>query len=115
VTCNDGYTCIYGLRAYFLDINYCYLINTAKTSTGSKGVTIIQGSHAYVLSTYFSNNYFAIFCNSSAQLTSNTNDDTGTLPNFGLRSETNGTIGKANSQPAGSMANESLAQGGQIF
>jgi len=115
ITAADANICLNLSRVGFTNVWYCYLANDGKTSTVSRGVHATEGSHVYVILTYFSNNYYGIFAGNTVQISSSGNDDTGTQPNYGLRSEANGTIGKLNTQPTGSTANESLGQGGNIF
>ena len=115
ITCDDSKTCVLLISCASVYTLYNYLLNNAKTSSGSKAISMTSASIGTAEQNYFSNNFYGINCTTASIISSNNNDDTGTQPNYGLRVDTAGIIGKANTQPTGSTANESLGQGGNIF
>ena len=94
---------------------YCYIranVCTGDSVVGGSSVNIVRGI-AEVSSTYISNTQLGIYAQ-NARVFSNNNDDTGTLPAYGITAGSAGTIGKAGTQPAGSTANELTSIGGEI-
>lgn len=115
ITCADGYDCVKLTRvASFFRMRYGYLLHTAKTSSSTRGLRVLQSGGAITAqANYFSNNYYAIE-SSQSTIYSNGNDDTGTQPTYGLRAAQGGVIAKNGTQPAGSTSNESTGSGGVI-
>jgi hypothetical protein len=100
----------------YSSVEQCYLLGHGKTAA-NRGV-YFNSTLGNVQTTNFSNLHYAISVSRGTVLSTG-NDDTGTAPNYGLRADGGGRIGKsgtvgANTQPAGSTADESAATGGEI-
>jgi len=114
ITCDDGHKCIdYQNVIGEGKVADNYLVNIAKTSSNSRGISI-GSSSIFLQNNYFSNNKYAINATSNSKVYSFNNDDTGTLPDIGLRSTSNTSIGKNGTQPSGSSSNEEALFGGVI-
>jgi hypothetical protein len=114
ITCQDGYRCITLQRPGYSEVYYNYLIHTGNTSSSSRGVDVGFGMNLFLLNNYFNGSYYAVTCFEVSKINSSNNDDTGTLPKYGLRCALASDIGKNGTQPAGSTANELVNLGGQI-
>ena len=95
-------------------IRYCYLLSTGQTSSGTFGIWATRGFRANVYNTYVSNSYVGIFAQLSARISSESNDDTGTQPKYGLGAYRASVVGKGGTQPSGATADETIANGGLI-
>jgi len=116
-TVNDSRTAIqiFGGTVAFTQIRSCYLINTGKSSSNSRGCYVNEASNAYIQDTYFSNNHAGIQCNNNSRVGTQNCDETGTDPNYGIVAGVNSTIGKVSGTViTGSIADESVANGGEI-
>jgi hypothetical protein len=108
----SGASCIRSLRQRsFVGIYYNYLLGTDDGL--GQGIFSAYDTSTYIYSNYFSDMLYAIRGYGS-RVMSNNNDDTGTQPSYGLRAEWAAAIGKNGTQPAGSVANESITDGGII-
>lgn len=94
-------------------VQYCYCLVGGTTGNGA-GVFTQRGSVVQIVKTYFTGGLGAIWGLVNSQIYSSGNDDTGTLPLYGLRSDGNTVLGKDGTQPSGSTANEYTNRGGQI-
>lgn len=96
-----------------VSIYFSYFLGTS--ASYGFGINIINsGATAYIQKNYVSNVLYGIGSQLTALVYSNENDDYGTMPAYGLLSSS-AIIYKRSTQPAGSTANESKANGGQIF
>ena len=105
------YLGVYCQSVDYVKVLYCYLLGSGTS----------QGTGAYFWSSkgdiqynYFSNSRNAIYSTFISEVFSYNNDDTGTMPAYGLIAENTSLIGKASTQPSGSSANEYSAYGGEI-
>jgi hypothetical protein len=88
----------------------CYCLGTAT----DKGIAI-GFSYCYGLcnQNYVSNINVGVRCYTAIIMTS-VNDDTGTMPIYGISAQAGGRIGKNSTQPDGSTADEQVLTGGEI-
>jgi len=115
VTVDQGYTGIIYTRCPFYNLcRYHYITAGSSASSESRGIEVIESSAIYLISSYFSAGYYAIYTTVNSRVISNGNDDTGTQPLYGLTAFTNSTIGKNGTQPSGSTSNEIINTGGVI-
>lgn len=91
---------------------YNYVESAGKT-TETRGIFALHGGSADVENNLFSNMDRAIYSVNGSNIRSTNNDDTSTLPNYGLLCDA-GVISKIGTQPAGSTANELAVNGGVI-
>jgi hypothetical protein len=95
-----------------IDIFYNYINGTGKTSE-NVGIWSYRSGSSYVLKNYVSNVNVGIQ-SSWGVMASESNASTGILPNYGLFAAYGATIAKLETQPAGSIANETIYAGGVI-
>ena len=97
----------------YTNARYNYILGD-KVADG-RGLFADGCSYVQVLDTYVDNIKYGI-ASSGSRIFSYNNDDNpaGTMPNYGLLAENAGTIGKGSTQPAGSVANELVVNGGEI-
>ena len=110
VTGAENYIAIQYFNTPYGEISCNYALGTA-TETGS-GIKVLYGS-VDIKNNYVSNINVGIY-GENARIYSNNNDDTGTMPNYGLVTRYAGTIGTTGTQPSGATANESAPDGGVI-
>lgn len=91
---------------------YGYILGTGATKSAAFDTNIF--SITDIFKTYFSNIQVAIFSENLGHVYSRENDDTGVLPQYGLYANRGGLIAKNSTQPAGSVANETIVSGGEI-
>jgi hypothetical protein len=115
VTVQDGNTAINLQRQGHSRIRYNYITCGGTTNGSNSAILAHQGNRVQAINNYFSNCYYGIRAYSTSMVNSQNNDDTGTLPRYGLASQRTATIGKNGTQPAGSTANETTAGGGVIW
>jgi hypothetical protein len=104
-------SCIYAASCSDTHINYNYVRAVGKTSV-PMGINVSAGNAA-ASSNYISNVERGIHIDRGIMLSA-TNDDTSTAPNYGLMATGGGVIGKAGTQPAGSVGAEITTNGGVI-
>jgi len=114
VTCDDGYNCLYLLQNEYGIVLSNYFIHNGNSSSASAGIHAVGNGTTRVRNNYFSGNYMGIYSNHASYIYSEINDDTGTQPKYGLLARLSGVIGKASTQPAGSISNENIASGGIV-
>jgi hypothetical protein len=107
---NSAVRAIDCVRSQQVRIGGNYLLADGKSPAG---IRITDGSIAEANANYVNNLDYGLQCIMS-RLYSNGNDDTGTAPNYGLRCEEAGVIGKNGTQPAGTTSAESTTSGGAI-
>lgn len=95
----------------YSDARYNYVVGAGKTAA-NRGIMVI-GTICRLTSNYVSNVEKGIRA-FGAFMYSETNDDTGTAPNYGLAAEGGSTISKGSTQPAGTTANETSGGGAVI-
>ena len=93
------------------ELRYNYFLGTG-TSQGHC-IHVFKNAAIGACWNYVSNAKYGISCINS-RFFSDTNDDTGTSPRYGLAARNAGIIGKLGSQPAGSSINEVISGGGII-
>lgn len=103
---------IYSYKSNFVRSYYNYLLGSGKTNDLS-GIYYTNASAGIAYKNYVSNIMRGLRCNLSS-FVSNTNDDTGTLPDYGLSCYLAGTIGKLSTQPNGATSDEIIGSGGEI-
>lgn len=99
---------IFPVRAYY---NYFEL---AGVSAPGYGVYCWGGVQADIRQSYFTAGQYGIYALNNSTIHSNGNDDTGTQPTFGMRAQSNSTIGKTSTQITGSSSDEVTGGGGVI-
>jgi len=115
ITTDNAKSSIIGQRLKWIEVQYNYCISTAKGSSSTRSIYILDGTDGRTDYNYISGSYYGIHSSICAHISSNNNDDTGTQPTVGLRADGNGIIGKLGaSQPTGSITNEATRQGGEI-
>lgn len=102
---------IYAYSVFFFYGEYNYILGAG--TAASSGVKCQYVPSALLFGNYVSNVKYGIEAAYSTVM-SNTNDDTGTAPLYGLYSNSVATIGKNSTQPAGSTGNELTASAGII-
>jgi hypothetical protein len=107
------YSCIFYAQGQGGSVNYCYLLGTTGTRDGYGVQTWVGTNFVEVEKTYFEDHYAGIRCE-GARVWSTGNDDTGTLPHYGLQCGHAGVIGKTSTQPSGNNADEATWDGGEI-
>lgn len=93
-------------------INFSYFLG-ASTSYGY-GICFSNSSTGTLQNNYVSNVLYGIGSQMNSLVSTNENDDYGTMPAYGLLSSSS-IIFKSSTQPSGSTSNETKFGGGQIF
>lgn len=112
-TVSAGYYPVYGqYNSKVLYVMYSYLSGTS--TSNSYGVLCNYGGSVYLQDNYFNNIYHGISAYHNCLIESINNYHTGTTPQYGLRAEYGGVIGKIGTQPSGSIGAQYSANGGEI-
>lgn len=97
-------------RSLFLAYNYIF---GDDSPTGCDGINVSWCLAVRCQENYISSVYYGLKSQGSL-IFSEYNDDTGTLPVYGMRAFQGGVVAKEGTQPAGSTANETTDTGGVI-
>ena len=113
-----GADCIDIVACNYVYISGCYLYGDGKTGS-NHSLYVRNNAYCRMSDTYVSNTHRGLFAKAGGRIFSDTNDDTGTAPNYGLVATEWGQIGKlgdvgSDTQPAGSTANELATAPGVI-
>jgi len=114
ITTDDGLSSLIIQRGAHARVFYNYFVSNGKTSTNTRSLYVIDETSVEAKHNYINGSYYGFEARNGAHIYSNTNDDTGTQPTYGLRAVGACTIGKNSTQPAGSTSNE-LSQNGSII
>lgn len=110
-TNSNNYIGAYVENSKYTEFYYNYI--TGNGFTFGYALMYDRGSSGYAVYNYFSNIYIGIYATNNAVILSNVNDDTGTLPQYGLYSSAS-IIMKSGTQPAANTAAETTVNGGVI-
>jgi hypothetical protein len=89
-------------------VTSCYFEGTS--TTNGRGIEVKWG-FVNVDTTYFSNTNIGLYLNYPAFVYSNTNDDTGTAPKYGIWAKNGSWCSQFSTQPSGSVADHFQGQG----
>jgi len=97
----------------YFRINQSYIYGNS--TTYGYGVRVQSSSNVRIYNTYFSNLKEAIFSNETSIIYSYDNDDTGTVPQYGLYCKRAIIFKTSSLQPSGSIGDEYTDMGGKIW